>query len=313
MAIEFRDVHGMALRGFSAVAPDAAAIGLIGSRASGVQEIVRLAAGLEKPTSGAVSARGARKYVGLTDTLEGLDTGAIAIDHTLALQDALERARSAVTIGRLRNAGATILLASHEPRLLESICDEVWWIDDGRLARRGDPRETLEVYQAHVSARIRAWGDSAPAPLQPALRRGDGRAAIVALETLGAAGQPTMVWRSGEQVTARVTARYRDPVADPVIGIMIRTRVGFEVYGTNTELEQIRFGPCESGTTARIDFAMKCDLCPGDYTLTAASHDPDGTAHDWVDNAVAFVVTDSRFTAGVANLRASVEVEKREA
>jgi Wzt C-terminal domain len=51
-------------------------------------------------------------------------------------------------------------------------------------------------------------------------------------------------------------------------------------------------------------------LCPGEYTLTAASHDPDGTAHDWIDNALAFVVTDSRYTAGVANLRASVGTSK---
>ena len=57
-------------------------------------------------------------------------------------------------------------------------------------------------------------------------------------------------------------------------------------------------------------FRFRCDLCPGEYTLTAASHDPDGTAHDWIENALAFVVTDPRYTAGVANLRASVEANK---
>ena len=311
MAVEFRGVQFAPLCCFSAVAPDAAAIGLIGPGDSGVSELLKLAAGLEQPSSGIVSASGPRRYLGLKDSLDGVAPGVIAVDHTLALQDALERAKSAVAIGRLRNAGATILMASHEARLLESICDEVWWLEEGRLVRRGDPREVLDAYNAQLAEKVRTWGEAAPAPLQPALRRGDGRAVIVALETLGASGEPTMVWRSGEQVTARVTARYREQVADPVVGIMIRTRVGFEVYGTNTELEKIRFGPCQAGETARIDFAMRCDLCPGDYTLTAASHDPDGTAHDWVDNAVAFVVTDSRFTAGVANLRASVEVEKQ--
>jgi hypothetical protein len=310
MAIEFRDVDLAPLRGFSAVAPNAAAIGLIGPSDSGVSEILKLAGGRDQPASGVVSASGAQSYAGLSDSLDGLAGAVISIDHTLALQDALERAKSAATIGQLRRAGATILIASHEGRLLESTCDEVWWIEKGRLVRRGDPRETLDAYSAHVAQEIRDWGKTARAPLQPALRRGDGRAAIVALETLGACGEPTMVWRSGERVTARVTARYRETVDDPVVGIMIRTRVGFEVYGTNTELEHIRFGPCQAGVTARIDFAMRCDLCPGDYTLTAASHDPDGTAHDWVDNAVAFVVTDSRFTAGVANLRACVQVEK---
>jgi len=44
--------------------------------------------------------------------------------------------------------------------------------------------------------------------------------------------------------------------------------------------------------------------------LTAASHDPDGVWHDWIEDAIAFSVTDERATAGVANLRARVEVEK---
>ena len=40
--------------------------------------------------------------------------------------------------------------------------------------------------------------------------------------------------------------------------------------------------------------------------MTAASHDPNGVWHDWLEDAVAFTVTDTRYTAGVANLRAKV-------
>ncbi len=57
-------------------------------------------------------------------------------------------------------------------------------------------------------------------------------------------------------------------------------------------------------------FSFLCDLCPHAYTITLASHDPDGTAHDWLDDAVAFTVNDERPTAGVANLRAKVTVER---
>jgi len=53
-------------------------------------------------------------------------------------------------------------------------------------------------------------------------------------------------------------------------------------------------------------------MCPRAYTLTLASHDPDGTAHDWLDDAIAVTVTDERATAGVANLRAKVTAEKAE-
>jgi lipopolysaccharide transport system ATP-binding protein len=132
----------------------------------------------------------------------------------------------------------------------------------------------------------------------------------LSLETLGEAGQSTTIWRSGEQVSVRVLVRYSQPVDEPVIGILIRTRIGLAVYGTNTELEKIKTGSFLAGDRMRAVFQFRCDLCPGEYTLTAASHDPDGTAHDWIENALAFVVTDSRYTAGVANLRATVEAAK---
>ena len=61
-----------------------------------------------------------------------------------------------------------------------------------------------------------------------------------------------------------------------------------------------------------MTFTFRCDLCPQQYTVTAASHDPDGVWHDWMEEAVSFSVTDTRYTAGVANLRASVSVERSE-
>jgi lipopolysaccharide transport system ATP-binding protein len=107
----------------------------------------------------------------------------------------------------------------------------------------------------------------------------------------------------------RVIVRFSNWVADPVVGVMIRTRIGLNVYGTNTELEQLKLGPVEPDARLRVTYRFDCNLCPGDYTVTAASHDPDGLWHDWMEDAVAFKVSDSRYTAGVANLKAQVSAE----
>ncbi|HLW77060.1 MAG TPA: Wzt carbohydrate-binding domain-containing protein, partial [Bryobacteraceae bacterium] len=133
---------------------------------------------------------------------------------------------------------------------------------------------------------------------------------VISIETVGANNNPTIVWRSGEHVTVRATVRFHENVPDPVLGMLIRTQIGFEVYGTNTEIERVKIGECQAGETITVGFQFLCDLCPHAYTITIASHDPDGTAHDWLDDAVAFTVTDDRPTAGVANLRAKVTVER---
>jgi lipopolysaccharide transport system ATP-binding protein len=183
-------------------------------------------------------------------------------------------------------------------------------MDKGRLVGRGDPADALARFREHIAQRVRAWGESIQAPLSPRVREGDGRAQILAVETIGQDGRPTSVLRSGESAIIRVSVKFQQPVANPVIGILIRTRVGLNVYGTNTELERLKFGPCAPGEALRLNFSFRCDLCPQEYTLTVASHDPDGVWHDWLEDAVAFSVKDLRYTAGVANLRAEVSVER---
>jgi lipopolysaccharide transport system ATP-binding protein len=91
-----------------------------------------------------------------------------------------------------------------------------------------------------------------------------------------------------------------------MVGILIRTRIGMDVYGTNTRIEQIDLGEVREGDELEVDFRIACWLTPQQYTLTVATQGPDGSSHDWLDDAVAFDVVDARMAAGVANLRAEV-------
>jgi energy-coupling factor transporter ATP-binding protein EcfA2 len=306
MAIAFHRVSAPPLAEFDAAAPDGVVIGILGEDGSGKGRLLRVAAGIEKPASGSVERSGAASLLGPEDTLDVAPAPVVLIDHTFAHHDAFARERGIIRLDGLRRAGTTTLLVSHEEELLRRVADEIWWLQEGRMAGRGDPGEVLAAYRRHVAACVRAWGETMTPPLAPRMRRGDGRAEVLGIEIIGENGCPTLVWRSGEPAVVKVRVRFRDAVADPVIGIMIRTRIGLNVYGTNTELEKLRLGPRAAGDTIEVIFAFRCDLCPEEYTLTAASHDPDGVWHDWLEDAVSFTVSDTRYTAGVANLRARV-------
>jgi lipopolysaccharide transport system ATP-binding protein len=308
MSLVFRAVTNAPLDNFEATAPDGTVVGLIGENGAGKSRLLRVAAGVESPSAGAVKASGDVKFLGPDDPLNLTPAPVLLIDQTFARQDEVARERAAVALDRIRRAGATVLLASHEADLIRRLCDEVWWIHNGRLAGRGDPEQMLGAYRKHVAAQVRAWGETVQPPLAPKVRRGDGRAEVVRVETVGESGKPTMVWRSGERAVVKVAVKFKEAVSDPVVGIMIRTRIGLNVYGTNTELEQLKLGPVNPGTTLELAFAFWCELCPQEYTLTVASHDPDGVWHDWLEDAVAFSVSDGRYTAGVANLRAQVSL-----
>ena len=229
--------------------------------------------------------------------------------HPFAHDDAVTRARGISKLLEARRAGRTIVVISHDEPLLERCADEIWWIRDGEMIARGDAAQVLPEYRRYVARQLRAAGTGKSATLAPAMRNGDGRATVASIELRGEDGEAGTVFRSGEMMSIRVTVRYGAAVEAPVIGVLIRTRIGLNVYGTNTELEQLHPGPVAAGDILRITYCFPCELCPGDYTVTAASHDPDGVWHDWQEDAAAFAVTDSRYTAGVANLRARVSAE----
>jgi lipopolysaccharide transport system ATP-binding protein len=232
----------------------------------------------------------------------GLIGDADAVPHDYML-DGLAlpvRLRVLSEIEAKRREGATIVVKSTDHGLLRSIADEVWWLAGGVVRSKGHPDEVLAAHQRELLRGLKL-------PAIPcALRRGDGRARLLGIETLNAQDAPVSVWQSGETARIRLTVQFEKDVADPVVGIMIRTRIGMEVYGTNTELEKLKLGPCRAGERRVVTFEFQCSLCPQFYTITAASHDPDGVWHDWMEDAVGFWVADTRYTAGVANLRARV-------
>ena len=56
------------------------------------------------------------------------------------------------------------------------------------------------------------------------------------------AGTATRSLQPGEPVTIRVRARAEKDLEDPVVGVLIRNRLGIDVFGTNTRIEGVDLG-----------------------------------------------------------------------
>jgi len=225
------------------------------------------------------------------------------------------RARALAGIGRLRSGGSTVLLVTHELDLLQSACDEIWWLDAGVLEKRGDPaRGAGRLSRNKVSQRkVRAWARPLKSPLAAAMRRGDGRARFCRLKLWAPSGNSTrgLAAERARNAAVRVTVALLTMLwKTPVIGHDSHShRPGrFTAHNTATgEGEQRALA--RRGARMQIEFAFRCIYAPAKYTITAASHDADGTAHDWVRRMrIAVLWPNARYTAGVANLRAQVKI-----
>jgi lipopolysaccharide transport system ATP-binding protein len=234
-----------------------------------------------------------------------VDPEILIVDEALAVGDAVFANRCVRKFEELRARKITVLFVSHDLGLVKALSDRAILLLNGRIEAHGKPTDVINRYIGLVLERnqARARKDDR---VRGSFRHGDGTSEILSAEILNARGEPVASIPSGEPITIRVRSRFNADTNDPMVGILLRTRIGTDVYGTNTRIEQIPLGNLKAGDELEVDFKIECWLTPQQYTLTVATQGPDGSSHDWLDDTLAFEVVDTRVAAGVANLRAQI-------
>ncbi len=239
----------------------------------------------------------------------------LLIDEALAVGDAFFQQRCLSRMRTLRENGTTIVLVSHDPSAIISLCDRAIWLEQGRVSADGTP---ADVIQRYLAARYRdnceldaplATADSdeafapgdpeaeasrieipAAAPLVgPIDRFGDGRARVVGFEVRDATGQPTTVASAGAALSVVISIRAEARLDSPLVGFTLRNRLGDVVTATNTELEGRRLPALEvdDETTLAFEFPWP-SLTSGPFALSPAIAEGSILSHrmcDWVENA----------------------------
>ena len=235
-----------------------------------------------------------------------VDPEILIVDEALAVGDAVFANRCVRKFEELRERKITVLFVSHDLGLVKQLSDRAILLLNGRIEAQGAPSDVINRYIGLVLEKQEARQEKQQR-FEASFRHGDGTSEIVSVDLLNAEGEPATTVASGETVTVRVRSRFHQPKCDPMVGILIRTRIGMDVYGTNTRIEKAHLGSYQTGDELEVDFRFDCWLTPQQYTLTVATQSADGSSHDWLDDVIAFDVVDARAAAGVANLRANIE------
>jgi ABC-type polysaccharide/polyol phosphate transport system ATPase subunit len=91
-----------------------------------------------------------------------VDAEILVIDEVLAVGDQYFQRKCLRKISECRAKGVTLVVVSHDLHAIRSLCDEVAWIEGGRIKKLGRPREVVEAYLRLEGVR------SAPSlPMQP--------------------------------------------------------------------------------------------------------------------------------------------------
>jgi lipopolysaccharide transport system ATP-binding protein len=232
-----------------------------------------------------------------------VDPDILVIDEALAVGDAYFTQKCLARIRRFRQDGVTLLFASHDPLAVKTLCDQALLLEHGRPLAMGAPSMILEKYNARLatgnkSGRILDLEASVPIDGSPSeqytLRRSGNFKALVAEFSMATDdGRECRSLIAGARINIGIRALFLEEVEDPTVGILIRDRLGNDVYGTNTYQQGLATGTFQAGEVADVTFGMSLDLGPGEYSLTVALHTLEThveDSFDWIDRLVVFKV-----------------------
>jgi lipopolysaccharide transport system ATP-binding protein len=232
----------------------------------------------------------------------------LIVDEALAVGDAIFANRCIKKFVELKERGVTVLFVSHDLGLVKRLSDRAALMIDGRVAAFGNPSEVVNRYVGLVlerQERDQPRGDLAKAG--SSFRHGDGASEIVDADLFNTRGEAIRNLEPHETITIRVRALAKRDLEAPVVGVLIRNRLGIDVFGTNTRIEGIDIGDIPAGEMFEVEFTFDCLLTRQDYTLTVATQHREGYSQDWLDDVISFSVTDARDVAGLANFKTKVD------
>jgi ABC-type polysaccharide/polyol phosphate transport system ATPase subunit len=236
-----------------------------------------------------------------------VDPDVLLVDEVLAVGDEAFTHKCLDKFAEFKRRNKTILLVTHSLGLVERFCDEALWLDRGEKRGQGDPTRVIGAYMtdverqeeqllAETDAKARVTATDTPSADRPGPidaghvsadmtqategRWGSGGVEITSVALLGAEGQATHIFHTGEKVTVRLAVTAAAPVNDFVFGIGIFNAEGVFVYGTNTDIEEHE--PDVFSGDAEVNLVIDAlDLVEGTYKLDVAVHRRDGAAYDY--------------------------------
>lgn len=80
--------------------------------------------------------------------ISNLDPDILLLDEVMSVGDHEFRKKSRARIEELVNGKATVVIVSHSKSILKSLCDKVYFIQEGKITSSGDLEEAFELYES---------------------------------------------------------------------------------------------------------------------------------------------------------------------
>lgn len=265
-----------------------------------------------------------------------VDAEILVIDEALAVGDAVFTQKCMRFLRAFKERG-TILFVSHDASSILNLCDRAIWLHQGEIRMQGTAEQVSNAYLEFTTQEV--YGDALKLH---AIKQSRGEVDLESLRAPAGAGQEEIrleffdniansdgwesgaarierveihdasvsasanaVFRGGERVHLRIQARCEAALASPIIGFLVKDRLGQSLFGDNT----YSYGPAlaaEAGSSLEAVFTFQLPMLPnGRYSMTVSIADGDlaeHVQHHWMHDAVILTVSSAMKRYGLVGI-----------
>ncbi len=221
----------------------------------------------------------------------------LIVDEALAVGDVKFQHKCMNKI-RSFQGKSTILFVSHDLNAIVTLCDRVVWLHKGKIMDVGFPKEIIERYTQAIHEGEKT--DPSPEEQEKVPDKKDnsedsfGSGEIEILECRLRSierGEVESVF-GGEKVACDLTVTFSKSIKEPIVGILIKNRLGVEIAGFNNDMIKETLPATESGAALRFSFHFSWPhLTPGSYSISPAvgeKIDGQPVIQHWVHDGLIF-------------------------
>jgi len=263
-----------------------------------------------------------------------VDADILVIDEALAVGDTIFVQKCMRFIRRFQKTGA-ILFVSHDINSVINLCQRAIWLHQGQTLQMGISKKVGEAYLQYTQQqvygeehRLQSVGNGGSeldvshagsdvidyaGQMQVAdhlseangWKTGAGEVLAVHLETV--AGNRGDIYKGGETVRMVIRAVVFKSMNQPILGFLVRDRLGQDLFGENT-LPFTSLNPCpiSAGQEIEGEFIFRLPMLPnGNYAVMASLAEGDlynHIEHHWLHDALIINVFSSKVRWGLVGV-----------
>ena len=273
-----------------------------------------------------------------------VDADILVVDEALSVGDAVFTQKCMRFIRGFQGKG-TLIFVSHDIASVQNLCQSVLWLNKGKVEQHGAAKEVAEAYLQYTlqelygkDAALRTLDlvetdenepetDLPPVidyaavtsvrdnmPKAKGWKTDD--ATLVSVNLTRLSPGSSSVFEGGERVRMTIKAKAHAPLESPIIGFLVRDRLGQDLFGENTlALSAQMAKPVAAGEMFAGIFEFRLPMLPnGVYAVMASIADGDvyeNVQHHWLHDALIINVSSSKVRYGLVGIpfeRVALEV-----